>query len=70
MDVYRSPGSDRITAEMIQGTDGKVVFAMQELVNFLWTKEELPDERKLSITVSFHKNGDKTFHGISLISNS
>jgi hypothetical protein len=47
---------------------------IHKLVNSIWSKEELPDQRKESIIVPVHKKGDKTdcsnYRGISLLSTS
>jgi hypothetical protein len=44
-----------------------------KLNNSIWNKEELPDQRKVSIIIPVHKKGDKTdcsnYGGISLLSN-
>jgi hypothetical protein len=39
---YKSPGSDQIPAELIQG--GEILLsAIHKLINSVWNKEELPD---------------------------
>jgi len=42
------------------------------LINFIWNKEEFPEDWKESITVPIYKKGDKTecinYRGISLLS--
>jgi hypothetical protein len=40
---YKSPGSDQILAEIIQGGGETVLFKTQKPINSLWDKEELPD---------------------------
>jgi hypothetical protein len=54
---YKSPGSDKIPAELIQA--GGQMSAIHKLINSIWNKEELPDQWKESITVPVHKKGDK-----------
>jgi hypothetical protein len=40
---YKSPGSDKIPAELIQ-TEGEILLsAIHKLVNSVWNKEEFPD---------------------------
>jgi hypothetical protein len=57
---YKSPGSDQISAELIQA-GGKMLLSMiYKLVKSLWNNEELPDQWKESIIIPFHKKGDKT----------
>jgi hypothetical protein len=56
---YKSPDSDQIPAELIQARDETLQNEIRKLVNSIWNKEELPDERKESIIVPVHK-GDKT----------
>jgi hypothetical protein len=71
---YKSPGSDQIPAELIQAGGEILLSAIHKLINSVWTKEELPDQWKESITVPVHKKGDKpdynNYHGISLLSTS
>jgi hypothetical protein len=47
---------------------------IHKLINYIWNKEELPDQWKESIIVPIHEKGDKTdcnnYHGISLLSTS
>jgi hypothetical protein len=47
---------------------------IHKLINFIWNREELPDQWKESIIVPVHRNGDKTdcnnYRGISLLSTS
>jgi hypothetical protein len=71
---YKSPGSDQISAELIQAGGKILLFSIQNLINSVWNKEELPDQWKESIIVPVQKNGDKTdcnnYRGISLLSTS
>jgi hypothetical protein len=56
----KSPGSDQIPAELIQ-TGGEILCSkIHELVNFIWNKEELPDQWKESIIARVHKKNNKT----------
>jgi hypothetical protein len=43
---YKSPGSDQIPAEPIQAGCEILLSAIHELINSVWNKEELPDQRK------------------------
>jgi hypothetical protein len=40
---YKSPGSDQISAELIQAGGEILLSAIHKLVNSVWNKEELPD---------------------------
>jgi hypothetical protein len=55
---YKSPGSDLILAELIH-VEGEI----HKLINFIWNKEELPDQWKEYIIVPIYKKGNKTGHG-------
>jgi hypothetical protein len=57
---YKSSGSDQILAELIQAEGETLLSAIHKLINSVWNKEELPDQRKESIIVPVHKKGDKT----------
>jgi hypothetical protein len=52
---YKSPGSDAIASELIQAGDKILLYAIHELVNSVWNKEELPDQWKESTVVPIHK---------------
>jgi hypothetical protein len=71
---YKSLGSDQISAELIQGGGEILLSAIRKFINFVWNKEELPDQWKESIIVPIHKKGDKTdcnnYYGTSLLSSS
>jgi hypothetical protein len=76
---YKSPGSDQISAELIQARarargGGILLSAIHKLIHSVWNKEELPYQWKESIIVQVHKNCDKTdcnnHCGISLLSTS
>jgi hypothetical protein len=71
---YKSPGSDKIPAELIQAGGDTLLPAIHKLINSVWIKEELLDQWKESIIVLIHKKGDKTdcnyYRGISLLSTS
>jgi hypothetical protein len=57
---YKSPGSDQIPAELIQGGGKILLYAIHKLINSVWNKEELSDQWKESIIVPIHKKGCKT----------
>jgi hypothetical protein len=71
---YKSPGSDHIPAELIQAGGEMLLSVIHKFLNYIWNKEELPDQWKESIIVPVHKKGDKTgcnnYRGISLLSTS
>jgi hypothetical protein len=58
--MYKSPGSDQIPEQLIQTGGEILLFAIHKLIDFVWNKEELPDQWKESIIVPAHKNPDKT----------
>jgi hypothetical protein len=68
---YKSLGSDKIPAELIQAGGEIILSAIHKLINSGWNKEELPDQWKESIIVPVHKKDDKTdcnnYRGISLL---
>jgi hypothetical protein len=43
---------------------------IHKLINYIWNKEELPEQRKESIIVPVYNKGDKTDQSISLLSTS
>jgi hypothetical protein len=43
---YKSPGSDQIPAELIQAGGEILLSAIHKLINYVWNKEELPDQWK------------------------
>jgi hypothetical protein len=57
---YKSPGSDLILAELIEGGGEELLSAILKLINSVWNKEEFPDQWKEPIIVPIHKKGDKT----------
>jgi hypothetical protein len=69
---YKSPGIDRIPAELIKAGGSKICCDIHKRTNFVWNDEELPDQWKESIVVPDYKKGDKTdcsnYRGISLLS--
>jgi hypothetical protein len=52
---HKSPGNDKIPAELIQAGGKILLSAIHKLVNSIWNKEELPDHWKGSIIVPIHK---------------
>jgi hypothetical protein len=57
---YKSPGIDQILTELIQAGGNTLRSEIHKLINFIWNKEELPEQWKGSITVPIYKKGDKT----------
>jgi hypothetical protein len=74
--MYISPSTDQIPAELIEAGGETLRYEIQLFINFIWSKEELPDQWKESIIVRVQKKGDETdcstsnYRGISLISTS
>jgi hypothetical protein len=60
------------TVEIYVRFSGSAGGQIHKLINSVWNKEELPDQRKKSLIVPIHKKGDKTgcnnYRGISLLS--
>jgi hypothetical protein len=71
---YKSPGGDKIPAELIQAGGEMLLSAIHKLINSIWNREEWPDQWKKSIIVPIHKKGDKSdcnnHRGIILLSTS
>jgi hypothetical protein len=67
---YKSPGSDEILAELIHAGGEVLKSVIHKLINSVWNREELSDQRKESIIVPIHKKRDKedcsNYLGISL----
>jgi hypothetical protein len=51
------PGSDEISAELIQAGGEILLSAIQKLISSVWSKEELPDQWKESIILPVHIKG-------------
>jgi len=67
---HKSPGINKIPAELIKATDKAIRCESHKLIISIWNKEELPDELKESIILPINKKGDKTdcnYRGISLL---
>jgi hypothetical protein len=47
--MYKSPGSDQISAELIQAGGEIIRSKIRKLINSIWNKEKLPDQWKESI---------------------
>jgi len=67
----KSPVIDQIPAELIKAGGRITRCEIHILVNFIWNKKELPEERKEAIIVPIYKNGDKTdcsnYRGLSVL---
>ncbi|CAF1270699.1 unnamed protein product [Adineta ricciae] len=67
----KSPGTDEITAEMIQGGGEQLAHKIHELCNRAWEEETIPEEWGRSILVPIPKKGDTSecsnYRTISLI---
>ena len=57
---HKSPGIDKIPAELIKAGGGTICLEIHKLITSIWNKEKLPEEWKESIIVPIHKKGDKT----------
>jgi hypothetical protein len=56
---YKSPSSDQILTALIQTGGEMLLSAIHKLFNFIWNKQDLPDQLKQSIIVPIHKKSDK-----------
>jgi hypothetical protein len=56
---YKSPGIDQIPAELIQARGNTLRSEIHKLINYIWNKEELPEQWKESIIVPIYKKGDR-----------
>jgi hypothetical protein len=67
---HKSPGIDKIPAELITAGGRTIRSEIHKLINSIWNKEELPEQWKESIIVPIYKKGDETdcsnYRGISL----
>jgi hypothetical protein len=52
---YKSPGSDKIPAELIQAGGEILLSAIHKLIHSVSNKEEMPDQWKESIIIPIHK---------------
>jgi len=70
---HKSPGIDRIPAELIKAGGRTICLEIHKLITSIWKKEKLPEEWKESIIVPIHKKGYKTdynnYRGTSLLPN-
>jgi hypothetical protein len=41
---YKSPGTDQITAELIEAGGDTLLSEIHKLINFVWKKKELPEQ--------------------------
>jgi len=56
---HKSPGTDKIRAEMIQAGGRSIRSEIHKLINSIWNKEELSEQWKESIILPIYKKGDK-----------
>jgi len=70
--THKSPGTDQSTIELFIAESRTIRCEIQQLINSIWNKEELPEEWKESIIGPIYKKGDKTdrsnYRGISRLS--
>ena len=58
---HKSPGIDKIPAELIKAGGRTIFCAIHKLIISIWNKQELPEEWKESIMVPIYEKGDKTY---------
>jgi hypothetical protein len=57
---YKSPGSDKILAELIEAGGNSLSSEVHKLISSMWNKEVLPQQWKEFIIVPICKKGGKT----------
>jgi hypothetical protein len=71
---YKSPGGDRISAELIQAGGKTLRSKFHKVIKLIWNRKELSHQWKESVVVPSHKKCDKTdcsnYRGTSLLSTS
>jgi hypothetical protein len=68
---YKSPGTDKIPAELIKA-GGEILYPeINKLIQSIWNKEEMPQQWMESIILPIHIKGDEAkrnnYQGISLL---
>jgi hypothetical protein len=58
--IYKSPGADQISAELIKAGGETLYSVIQRIICSIWNKEKLSQQWKESIIVPAFKKGDKT----------
>ena len=68
---HKSPGTDKILAELIKARDRTFCLEIHNLITSIWKKEKLPEEWKETNMVPVYKKGNKTdcnnYRAISLL---
>jgi hypothetical protein len=54
---HKSAGTDQIPVELIKAGGRNICSAIHKRINFIWNKEELPEEWKESIIVLYLSSG-------------
>jgi hypothetical protein len=57
--MYKSPGIDQISTELIKVGGSKICSEIHKLIIAIWNNEELPDQWKESVVVPIYKKGDE-----------
>jgi len=69
---HRSPGVDKIPAELFKAGGRTIRPVVHKLINSIWNKDTFPEEWKESIIVLINKKGHTTdcsnYRGMSLLS--
>ena len=67
----KSPGTDQFPAELITAVGRTICSETHKFINYIWNKEELPEEWKELISVPIYRKGNKrdcvNYRGISLL---
>jgi hypothetical protein len=74
LERYKSPGSNHISAEIIQAGGEILCSEIHKIINSISNREKFSDQWKESMIVPVHKMGDETactnYPGVSLLSSS
>jgi hypothetical protein len=60
LEKYKLTGINQIPTELIQAGGETLHSEIHKLIGSVWRKEELPWQRKESVTVPVYKKGNKT----------
>lgn len=72
MKSWKSPGNDRVTAEMIKAEDAETPRVLTEIFTNIWLSEQTPEDWKVGLIIKLPKKGDlgdcNNWRGITLLS--
>jgi hypothetical protein len=62
----KAPGEDNISAELIKYGDKKLLEAIHELTEVIWTSEKMPETWQTAVTCHIHMKMNCNYRRISL----